>query len=133
MDVKETSVTKKRRNIADAELAVMKVLWAKGPLTAKEITEAIYPDGAESEFASVHSFLQRLEKKKLVDRDRSSFAHSFRATVSQTDVAGQELESLADRLSNGSMAPFITHLLRRKRLTKKEVEQIQKLLNSHLR
>jgi BlaI family penicillinase repressor len=77
------AVTKKSKTaVTDAELAVLKVLWARGPLSAKQITEAIYPDGAESEFASVHSFLQRLERKGLVHRDRNSFVHVFSPTAS---------------------------------------------------
>ena len=84
-------MTRRPQTVTDAELAVLKVLWQRGPLTAKDITAAIYPDGAESEFASVHSFLQRLERKGLVDRDRSSFVHSFSAAVSQADVAGTRL------------------------------------------
>ncbi len=91
-------VVKKRAIVADAELAVLKVLWARGPLTAKTITEAIYPDGAESEFAAVHSFLQRLERKGLITRDRSSFVHVFSPTASHADILGQELKAIAERL-----------------------------------
>jgi predicted transcriptional regulator len=109
----------------------LKVLWQRGPLTAKEITAAIYPDGAESEFASVHSFLQRLERKGLVDRDRSSFVHSFSAIVSQAEVAGQELETLAERLGDGSFAPLIMQLVAQKRLSKKEAAEIRKLLDHY--
>ena len=111
----------KRRpqTVTDAELAVLKILWQRGPLTAKAITAAIYPDGAESEFASVHSFLQRLERKQLVNRDRSSFVHSFSATVSQADVAGQELEALAARLGEGAIAPLIMQLVEQKRRQQK--------------
>lgn len=123
----------KRRpqTVTDAELAVLKILWQRGPLTAKAITNAIYPDGAESEFASVHSFLQRLERKGLVDRDRSSYVHSFSATVSQADVAGQELETLAARLGEKSIAPLIMQLVEQKRLSEKEVAEIRKLLNKY--
>ena len=117
--------------VTDAELAVLKILWQRGPLSAKAITAAIYPDGAESEFASVHSFLQRLERKGLVDRDRSSFVHSFSAAVSQADVAGQELETLAARLGEKSIAPLIMQLVEQKRLSDKEVAEIRKLLNKH--
>lgn len=91
-------VVKKPVAVTDAELAVLKVLWAHGPLAAKAIAEAIYPDGAESEFAAVHSFLQRLERKGLVARDRSSFVHVFSPMASQADVLGQELKTLAERL-----------------------------------
>ena len=121
-------MARRPRTVTDAELAVLKVLWDRGPLTAKAITAEIYPDGAESEFASVHSFLQRLERKGLVDRDRSSFVHSFSAAVSQTDVSGQELEALAERLGNGAIAPLIMKLVEQRRLSKKEAAEISKLL-----
>lgn len=124
-------VKRKPQTVTDAELAVLKVLWQRGPLTAKAITAAIYPDGAESEFASVHSFLQRLERKGLVDRDRSAFVHSFTATVSQADVAGQELEMLAARLGERSIAPLIMQLVEQKRLSEQEVAEIRKLLNKY--
>ena len=123
----------KRRpqTVTDAELAVLKVLWQRGPLSAKAITIVIYPDGTESEFASVHSFLQRLERKGLVDRDRSSFVHSFSAAVSQADIAGQELESLAARLGERSIAPLIMQLVEQKRLSEEEVAEIRKLLKKY--
>jgi predicted transcriptional regulator len=75
---------------------VLKVLWARGPLTAKAITEAVYPDGAESEFAAVHSFLQRLERKGLVTRDRIAFVHVVSTTASRADVFGQKLKTLVE-------------------------------------
>jgi predicted transcriptional regulator len=117
--------------VTDAELAVLRILWQRGPLPAKAITAALYPDGAESEFASVHSFLQRLERKGLVNRDRSSYVHSFSAAVSQADVAGQELESLAARLGESSIAPLIMQLVEQKRLSEDEAAEIRKLLNKY--
>jgi predicted transcriptional regulator len=124
-------VVKKAAGVTDAELAVLKVLWARGPLTAKAITEAVYPDGAESEFAAVHSFLQRLERKGLVARDRSSFVHVFSATASHADVLGQELTTLVERLGGDSIAPLIMQLIDQKRLSKKEAAEIRKLLDKY--
>jgi BlaI family transcriptional regulator, penicillinase repressor len=126
-------VARKPQAVTDAELAVLKVLWQRGPLSAKAITEALYPDGAESEFASVHSFLQRLERKRLVRRDRSSFVHSFSAAVSQADIAGQELNTLAARLGDDSIAPLIMQLVEQKRLSKKEAAEIRKLLEKYVK
>lgn len=117
--------------VTDAELAVLKVLWARGPLPAKAIAEAVYPDGAESEFAAVHSFLQRLERKGLVARDRSSFVHVFSAAASQADVLGQELKHVAQRLGADSIAPLIMQLIHQKRLSNKEAAEIRKLLDKY--
>ena len=122
---------KKRIKVTDAELAVLKVLWARGPLTAKVITEAIYPDGAESEFAAVHSFLQRLERKGLVARDRSSFVHVFSPATSPADILGQELNTLVERLGGDSIAPLIMQLIDQKRLSRKVVAEIRKLLDKY--
>jgi BlaI family transcriptional regulator, penicillinase repressor len=124
-------MVRKPATVTDAELAVLKVLWARGPLTAKAITEAVYPDGAESEFAAVHSFLQRLERKGLVARDRSSFVHVFTASVAVSDVLGQELETLVERLGGDSIAPLIMQLIDQKRLSRKEAAEIRKLLDKY--
>jgi BlaI family penicillinase repressor len=122
---------RKPQTVTDAELAVLKILWQQGPLSAKAITATLYPEGAESEFASVHSFLQRLERKGLVDRDRSSYVHLFSASVSQADITGQELESLAARLGEFSIAPLIMQLVEHKRLSEKEAAEIRKLLDKY--
>ena len=124
-------MVKKPIAVTDAELAVLKVLWARGPLAARAIAEAIYPDGAESEFAAVHSFLQRLERKGLVARDRSSFVHVFSPATSQADVLGHELKTLAERLGADSIAPLIMQLIDQKRLTRKEAAEIRKLLDKY--
>jgi len=124
-------VTRKPIGVTDAELEVLKVLWSRGPLPAKAITEAIYPDGAESEFAAVHSFLQRLERKGLVARDRSSFVHVFSPRVSQAEVLGRELKTLADRLGGDSIAPLIMQLIDQRQLSKKEAAEIRKLLDKY--
>lgn len=125
-------MAKKPRNRAsDAELAVLKVLWSRGPLSAKQITEEIYPDGAESEFASVHSFLQRLERKGMVTRDRNAFVHVFSAAASQAEILGHELKSLIDRLGSGSVAPLVMSLIEQKQLSRKEAAEIRKLLDKY--
>jgi BlaI family penicillinase repressor len=124
-------VSKKPVGVTGAELAVLKVLWARGPLTAKAITQAVYPDGAESEFAAVHSFLQRLERKGLVARDRSSFVHIFSPIASRADILGQELETLVERLGGESIAPLIMRLIDQKRLSRKEAAEIRKRLDEY--
>lgn len=122
---------RRTQTVTDAELAVLKILWQGGPLSAKALTNAIYPDGAESEFASVHSYLQRLERKGLVRRDRSSFVHSFSANVSRADIAGQELETLVERLGDKSIAPLIMQLIEQKRFSDGELAEIRRLLKKH--
>ena len=117
-----------RESIPDAELEVLKVLWANEPLTVREITAAIYGSPSTSKIGTVQTLIQRLEKKRCVKRDRSQYVHRFSARVSQADVAGGQLEALAQKVCDGSLAPFISHLVQAKRLSREEKDEIRRLL-----
>jgi len=118
-----------RPQATDAELAILKLLWEREPLTAREIREQLYPGGSPSDHATVQKLLQRLEQKKLVARDRSSFAHVFRSSVTREALAGNQLEALAAKLTDGSMVPFVLHAVSSKKLTPEERSEIRRLLN----
>src|SRR5688572_5716948 len=113
----------------DAELAILKVLWDGGPLTARAIREQLYPGGTPSDRATVQKLLLRLERKKLVARDRRSFAHLFRAAVTREELAGAQLEALASKLTDGSMVPFILHAVSSTQLKPEERSDIRRLLD----
>jgi predicted transcriptional regulator len=105
------------------------LLWEHASLSAREIREQLYPGGTPSDHATVQKLLQRLEQKKLVVRDRRSFAHSFRAAVTREELAGAQLEALASKLTDGSMVPFILHAVSCKPLSAEERNEIRRLLD----
>jgi predicted transcriptional regulator len=121
-------VAAKEKRATDAELALLKQLWAAGPLTARTLAERLYLSETASDIATVQKLLQRLEEKHLVERERKAPAHLFAASVSQEQFAGLQLEAMAEKLTDGSLAPFILHLVKAKRLTPTEREQIRKLI-----
>lgn len=115
--------------IPDAELAVLKLLWTTSGLTAREITRSVYRSTTQSSIGTVQKLLQRLEAKKFVERDRSQSIHRFRAATSRAEVASSQLDLLADRIADGSLSQFLTHLVKAKRLSQKEKSEIQRLLD----
>ena len=115
--------------ITDAELALLKVLWTQRPLTARELTERLYEEVNTSSMGTVQKLIARLEEKELVRRDRSQSIHRFNSDVTCEDIAGMQLDEFASRLSDGSLSPFVLHLLRAKRLSRKEKQQIRRLLD----
>jgi predicted transcriptional regulator len=123
-------MSKKKLSATDAELAVLRLLWESESLTAREIREVLYPGGTSSDHGTVQKLLQRLEKKQLVIRDSTAFVHVFRAKVSRGEMAGQQLESLAEKLTDGSLVPFIMHAVGSRSLTAQERKEIRRLLDS---
>ena len=53
------------------------------------------------------------------------------ARISRDQYARQQLESLADKLPDGSLVPFITHLMEVRKISAKERREIRKLLDRH--
>lgn len=122
-------MSRKNAPIPDAELQVLKLLWAQDSMTARELAETIYGVADNSTVSTVSKLLQRLEQKDCVQRDRSQFAHRFAARVTQTEVAGRHLQSIARQVSDGSLAPFISHLVQAQELSEQEKEDIRRLLD----
>ena len=77
----ENNVPRKPQTVTDAELAVMKVLWEDTALPVRAIAERIYPKCAESEVGTVHSLLQRLERKVIAETAQARASAFYMAMV----------------------------------------------------
>ncbi len=82
-------------SLANAELAVMELLWEEDQLTARHIREQLYPKSNKAQHGTVQRLLQRLEDKGFVNRDRELAVHLFSAAISRDEYAGSQLETLA--------------------------------------
>ena len=107
----------------------MELLWDEERLTARDLRERLYPDSKKAQHGTVQRLLQRLEEKGYVTRDANLSVHLFSAAVSREEYGGRQLESLADRLTHGSLAPLVTHLLEQKRISPDEIERLRQILD----
>ena len=115
--------------LANAELAVMGLLWEEDGLTARQIREALYPDST-NQHGTVQRLLQRLEEKGYVTRAAASHVQHFSATVSREEYATSQLETLAERLTGGSLAPIMTRLVEQKRIPQSEIDRLRRILDA---
>lgn len=114
--------------LPNSELAVMELLWRKGRLTARQILELLYPDAARPQHGTVQRLLQRLAAKGFVDRDRGLGVNLYSPAVSRESYASAQLESLANRLTRGSLVPMITKLVEDDKLSRAEIEKLRRIL-----
>jgi predicted transcriptional regulator len=122
-------MAKKRLHVTGSELAVLDVLWQQGSATIRIITEAIYRESSPTTYATVQKLLERLETKGYVGRDRSAFAHVFRAKIARTKLIGQGVEELAEKLCSGSLTPLLVHLVQTVRLSPRDRAMLRKLID----
>jgi predicted transcriptional regulator len=116
------------QDITDAELAVLQVLWDKGPLPIRRLTDTLYPEGKTAQYATVQKLLERLEAKGFVSRDRSEAVHVFSAAIDRDALVGRRLRQLAEKLCGGSWTPLLTHLVQAERLTPQDRQALRQLI-----
>jgi predicted transcriptional regulator len=120
-------------NVTDAELAVLQLLWERGPSAVRQVADALYPGGGPSEYATAHRLLERLEGKHYVRRDKAEGVYVFRAALDREAVLGQQLETLVERVCGGSLQPLLSTLVKSKRLTAEELRGLLELVEKESR
>jgi len=112
----------------DAELAILRVLWDRGPSTVREVHEALR-SSQSSGYTSVLKFLQIMTDKGLVVRDETNRAHVYGPKVSEQRTQLQLLSDLVDRAFAGSSAKLVLQALSGRRATREELRDIRALLD----
>lgn len=114
----------------NAELAILSVLWRRGPSTVRDVHEALGEGRGEAVgYTTVLKLLQIMTEKKLVTRDTRSRTHVYAAAVSEATTRDQLLSDLVDRAFGGSSLALVLQALSTTRATPAELEQIRRLLD----
>jgi predicted transcriptional regulator len=117
-----------RRRPTDAEVAILRVLWARGPSTVREVAEAM---GREGAYTTVLKLLQIMTDKRLVRRDESARTHVYEAATSEDQTQRQLVTDLLDRVFDGSAAKLVLQALAAGKASPAELAEIRKLLEKH--
>jgi len=115
------------RKPTDAELAILRVLWSRGPSTVRDVAAAM---GREGAYTTVLKLLQIMMDKQLVRRDESTRTHVYEAAHSEALMQQHLVADLLDRAFDGSAATLLMRALSAKKTSSKELADIRKLLKS---
>jgi predicted transcriptional regulator len=119
---------KSRRKPTDAELAILRVLWTRGPSTVREVAGAM---GREGAYTTVLKLLQIMTDKGLVRRDESARTHVYEASASADQTQQQLVTDLVNKVFEGSAAKLVMHALATGKASAAELAEIRKLLDAH--
>lgn len=110
----------------DAELAVLRVLWARGPSTVRDVQGRLEGDAG---YTTVLKHLQIMLEKGLVDRDESQRAHVYRAAVAEDATQRRLVRDLRDRAFGGSARQLVMRALSSDDVSREELAEIRRLLD----
>jgi BlaI family transcriptional regulator, penicillinase repressor len=116
----------------EAELAILRVLWQRGPSTVRQVHEALNRV-KKTGYTTVLKFLQIMTEKGLVSRDEAPYAHVYRARLAEGQAQRTLVADLLDRAFEGSMSKLVLQALSAKKATPEELSEIRKILKNYER
>ena len=112
----------------DAELAILRILWERGPSTVRQVHEQLARD-RQAAYTTALKLLQIMTEKGLVERDERERTHVYRAKLSEDQTQRQLVRDLLDRAFGGSAGKLVMQALAARRASADELREIRKVID----
>lgn len=116
------------KEISQAELEVMKVLWQQAPRTANEVVEQL-ANASEWHEKTVKTLLNRLVTKGAVSFEKDGRAYLYSPVIQQADYLQRESMSFIQRVFSGRLAPLVAGFAEQKQLKADDVAELKLLIS----
>jgi predicted transcriptional regulator len=116
----------------DAELNILRVLWARGPSTVREVHTAmtsVRPVG----YTTTLKLMQVMTAKGLLVREERGTQHIYRPRHAEQQMQRRLVRDLVDRAFGGSTTAFVLQALNSRRTSPEELDEIRRLLDTFVR
>ena len=117
-----------RQRPTEGELAILSVLWRRGPSTVRQVHEALGGD-RRSGYTTTLKLMQIMTDKGLVRRDASARAHLYEAAMEAEQAQRKLVSDLLAKAFDGSVRKLVMQALSAGELSPEELAEIRKLLD----
>jgi predicted transcriptional regulator len=114
----------------DAELAILRVLWERGPSTVRQVHEVLVVRVGQTAYTTALKLLQIMTEKGLVRRDDTDRSHVYSPRLSEEQTQRQLVRDLLDRAFGGSASKLVLQALNARRATPEELGEIRRLIET---
>ncbi|HCZ33398.1 MAG TPA: transcriptional regulator [Holophagaceae bacterium] len=112
----------------DAELAILRVLWERGPSTVRQVFETLSAE-RDLGYTTALKMLQIMHEKGLVQRDDSDRTHVFTASQTQVQTQRTLLDDLLDKAFGGSSMSLVMQALATRKASREDLAEIRRMLD----
>lgn len=109
----------------DSEIKVMDIVWEKGEISAKEISN-IAAEKIGWNINTTYTVITKLIKKGFLKRTEPGFICA--ALISRKEAEKEATESLIDRLFGGSKKALFSALLEDEKLSKEDIDELREMI-----
>ena len=123
---------KKNENLIEptaSELAILQLLWAKGPLSVKEVHMALANDKPVV-YTTVLKTMQVMMGRGMLDRKEEGRKHIYHAIIAQTKTQDKLLDNFLDKTFGGSAKKLVMRALGQHTPDMEELEELKAYIES---
>jgi BlaI family penicillinase repressor len=121
---------KKNEQLTPLELEIMKVLWETGPANVQTVQQRLERELA---YTTVQTMLNVLHRKGKAKRTLKEKAYFYRPAVSRSQVIGNAVGDLIDRMFGGSAESLVMSLVETRHLTPEKLSRLNNLIEKESR
>jgi BlaI family penicillinase repressor len=111
----------------DAELALLRVLWTRGPSTVREVHDAMAASRSVA-YTTTLKTLQVMTDKGLTLREDHRGQHLYRPRHAEAETLTRLVTDLLDRAFGGSTSKLVVQALNSRPASPEELREIRALL-----
>jgi len=116
--------------LSENEWKIMNALWKGSPATAREIVEQI-PGNVEWAYTTVKTMLSRLVAKEAVSEHKRGNTSFYEPLIARDNARKNAFTNLFDKVLDGGVEPFMHYLIEEKKISKKEREELIRMLKKY--
>ena len=114
----------------DRELAILNVLWQRGPSTVREVHESLHAEAdSETGYTTTLKLMQIMSEKGLLSRKGAGRSHVYTPAVSQERTQKQVVGEVLDKVFAGSAEKLVMRALSAKKVSPNELKRIREMLD----
>ncbi len=115
-----------------SELEILRVLWARGPSTVRDVYEAL-SEKKDLGYTTVLKLLQIMTTKGIVRRNETQRAHVYEAGLPAEQTKRQLAGDMLQRVFDGSASQLMMHALAEQKASPEEIDELRRLLDEYER
>lgn len=121
------------RHPTELELLILKVLWRRSPLLARDVQQALAEDGRELAKTTVITTLNTMVDKRYLRRKKRGNSFLFSPAIDAATVSERVLSDVVDRVFEGSTSAVVLKLFDVQNIDSGELKELRRIIDQKLK
>jgi predicted transcriptional regulator len=116
------------QTLTEHELEIMKVVWERKTATVRDVYEELRERRTVA-YTTVMTMMNILESKGHLVKQPEGRAYVYAPAHTRTQVIAGMVQDFVDRVFDGAAQPLVLNLIRDKKLSREDLDEISRLID----